>query len=444
MDNWQEASAADLGRAIGEGTLDPRELTERFIEAIGSHPDSGMIYARTTPARARIEAEAAHARQQSGSRVGPLDGVPISWKDNFDTAGVATEAGSRLLAGRVPTADAPALTYATQAGLICLGKTHLTELAFSGLGLNPMTATPPNHFDRRRVPGGSSSGAAVSTTAGLAAAGIGSDTGGSVRVPAVWNGLVGLKTTIGAVSGEGVVPLSVTFDTPGPLTKTVEDAALLFDAMTGQKRALAEAEKPARLVIPETLMMDDLDPEVAEGFDAAMGLLSNAGIEIAHAPVPEIRESAEVLSSHGGVIVSEAWREWRETVEAQPDTMFHQIETRFRGGANYSAEDEALARQVQARLHEEISARIAEGGMLVMPTSPILPPFISKLLGDNDYYTARNLLALRNTRQGNLLGLSAITLPTRTPMVGVMLFAGAHEEDRLVAAGRALEPILHG
>ncbi|MEM7239387.1 MAG: amidase family protein, partial [Pseudomonadota bacterium] len=222
MNTWQTASAADLGRAIGDGTLDPRDLTERFIEAISSHTDSAMIYARTTPERARIEADAAHARQKSASRVGPLDGVPISWKDSFDSAGVATEGGSRLLAGRVPEADCPALMHATQAGLVCLGKTHLSELAFSGLGLNPMMATPPNTFDRRRVPGGSSSGAAVSTTAGLAAAGIGSDTGGSVRIPAAWNGLVGLKTTIGAISCEGVIPLSVSFDTPGPLTRTVE------------------------------------------------------------------------------------------------------------------------------------------------------------------------------------------------------------------------------
>ncbi|MBY8976012.1 amidase [Rhodobacteraceae bacterium NNCM2] len=444
MDNWQTASAADLGRAIGEGKLDPRDLAEWFLEAIAAHPDAGLIYARLTPERARIEAAAAHARQQSGVRAGPLDGVPISWKDNFDMAGVATEGGSRMLAGRVPERDCPALTHATQAGLVCLGKTHLSELAFSGLGLNPMTATPPNVWDRRRVPGGSSSGAAVSTALGLAAAGMGSDTGGSVRIPAAWNGLAGLKTTIGAVPCEGVIPLSTSFDTPGPLARTVEDCALLFTAMAGKAPHVAEAAMPDRLVVPDTLMLDQMEPEVAAAFDAAMGLLSDAGIAVSRAPVPEFAESAEVLFSHGGVIVTDAWRDWAETIEANPDTMFHHIEQRFRGGAAFTEDDAAHARAVQARLHDAIEARIAEGGVLIMPSSPILPPLISRLLGDEAYYVEKNLLALRNTRQANLLGLSSLTIPTATPMVGVMLVAGANEEDRLVAIGRALEPVLKG
>lgn len=444
MDNWQTASAGELGRAIGEGVLDPRELTERFLEAIASHPDAGLIYARTTPERARIEAVAAHARQQAGSRVGPLDGVPISWKDNFDSAGVATEGGTRLLTGRVPERDAPALTLATQAGLVCLGKTHLSELAFSGLGLNPMTATPPNVYDRRRVPGGSSSGAAVSTKLGLAAAGIGSDTGGSVRIPAAWNGLAGLKTTLGAVSCDGVIPLAVSFDTPGPLARTVEDCALLFAAMTGRSAEVPAPQLPDRLVVPETIMLDQMEPEVARAFDASLARLENAGIAIARAEVPEFTESAEVLASHGGVVITDAWNEWKEVIEANPDTMFHQIEQRFRGGAAYSAEDSAHSRAVQARLTESITARIAEGGVLVMPSSPILPPFVSRLLGDEAYYIEKNLLGLRNTRQGNLLGLSSLTLPTATPMAGVMLFAGPNEEDRLIAMGQALEPVLMG
>ncbi|MEM7177461.1 MAG: amidase family protein [Pseudomonadota bacterium] len=444
MDNWQTASAAELGRAIGESALDPRELTERFLEAIAAHPDAGLIYARTTPERARIEATAAHARQQAGSRVGPLDGVPISWKDNFDTAGVATEGGSRLLTGRVPERDAPALTRATQAGLVCLGKTHLSELAFSGLGLNPMTATPPNVYDRRRVPGGSSSGAAVSTKLGLAAAGIGSDTGGSVRIPAAWNGLAGLKTTIGAVSCDGVIPLAVSFDTPGPLARTVEDCALLFAAMTGRPATVPAPALPDRLVVPETMMLDQIEPEVARAFDSALAQLENAGIALAHAEVPEFTESAEVLSTHGGLVITDAWNEWKDTIEANPDTMFHQIEQRFRGGAAYTDADAAHSREVQRRLCTSISARIAEGGVMVMPASPILPPLISRLLGDEDYYIEKNLLGLRNTRQGNLLGLSALTIPTATPMVGVMLFAAPDEEDRLLAMGQALEPVLLG
>ena len=172
-----------------------------------------------------------------GFAVGPLDGVPISWKDIFDTAGVKTEAGTALLRGRVPDSDARVLKNATAAGLICLGKTHMSEFAFSGLGYNPVTATPPSVNDKDATAGGSSSGAATSVAFGLAAAGIGSDTGGSVRIPAAWNDLVGLKTTSGRLPLEGVVPLCARFDTVGPLCRTIEDAALFLAVLEGNRAA---------------------------------------------------------------------------------------------------------------------------------------------------------------------------------------------------------------
>ncbi len=198
--DWLWMTAADLGRGIAAGEIDPVALTQTYLDAIAAHPLKDRIYARLTPDRALAEAQAAADRAKAGQRRGLLDGVPISWKDLFDTAGVATEAGSALLAGRVPDRDAVVLRNATAAGLVCLGKTHMSELAFSGLGYNPITATPPCVNDAEAVPGGSSSGAAASVAFGLAPAGIGSDTGGSVRIPAVWNDLVGLKTTIGRLS----------------------------------------------------------------------------------------------------------------------------------------------------------------------------------------------------------------------------------------------------
>ena len=204
---WAHMTAADLGRGIGAGKINPVELAEAFLERIESHPLAPRIYARATPARARGEAMAAAARAKAGLRKGLLDGVPVSWKDLFDTAGVATESGSALLKGRTPGRDAAVLETATLQGLVCLGKTHMSELAFSGLGLNPVTATPPCLNDDKAVPGGSSSGAAASVAFGLAPAAIGSDTGGSVRIPAAWNDLVGLKTTAGSLSLAGTVPL---------------------------------------------------------------------------------------------------------------------------------------------------------------------------------------------------------------------------------------------
>ncbi|MEC8039703.1 MAG: amidase family protein, partial [Pseudomonadota bacterium] len=160
MDHWLKASAADLGRGIGSGEIDPVALTETYLTAIASHPFADRIYARVTADRAMAEAEAASARAKAGQRLSDLDGVPISWKDLFDSAGVATEAGSALLKGRTPEVDAPVLRNATALGLVCLGKTHMSELAFSGLGLNPVTATPPCVNDHDAVSGGSSSGAA--------------------------------------------------------------------------------------------------------------------------------------------------------------------------------------------------------------------------------------------------------------------------------------------
>ncbi|MGR3364905.1 MAG: amidase family protein, partial [Maritimibacter harenae] len=232
-DDWQNMSAGALGRGIGAGRIDPVELCESFLDAAGAHPDGTRIYARLTRERALAEAQAAAGRARDGQRRGPLDGVPVSWKDLFDTADAATEAGSALLRDRQPERDARVLQTATAQGLVCVGKTHMSELAFSGLGLNPITATPPNRHDPEAVPGGSSSGAAASVAQGLAAAGIGSDTGGSVRVPAAWNDLVGLKTTHGRLSLTGVVPLAARFDTVGPLCRTVEDAGLLLAALEG-------------------------------------------------------------------------------------------------------------------------------------------------------------------------------------------------------------------
>ena len=183
-DEWLKMTACDLGRGIENSIIDPLDLTEIYLKAASESQFKNRIYARLTEERALREAEEASARAKAKSRKGLLDGVPISWKDLFDTTGVATEAGTGLLKNRIPSEDAWVLKNATAAGLVCLGKTHMSELAFSGLGQNPMTETPPCVNDHDAVPGGSSSGAAASVAFNIAAAGIGSDTGGSVRIPA--------------------------------------------------------------------------------------------------------------------------------------------------------------------------------------------------------------------------------------------------------------------
>ena len=234
------------------------------------------------------EAKAGAKRAKAGLRRGLLDGVPVSWKDLFDTAGVATESGSALLKNRIPDQDAEVVKNATKAGLVCLGKTHMSELAFSGLGLNPVTATPPCVNNHGAVSGGSSSGAATSVAFGLAAAAVGSDTGGSVRIPAAWNDLVGLKTTSGLVSLQGVVPLCASFDTVGPLCRTVEDAAQILAALQGEPPVdLTGADLGGRqFAVCKNIALDDLEEAPAAAFEAALTAIGTAGATVIDIDIP--------------------------------------------------------------------------------------------------------------------------------------------------------------
>ncbi len=251
---WHEMTALALGEAIATGAIDPVDLAEHFLARIEAGDAEHSVYLAATPERARAESQAAALRAREGRRIGPLDGVPMSWKDLFDSAGVATTAASTLFADRVPEADAALLARASRAGMVCLGKTNLTEFAFSGLGINPHFGTPANAYDAEvaRVPGGSSSGAAVSVARGLAPAAIGSDTGGSVRIPAAWNGLVGLKTTAGLLPMAGVIPLAASLDTAGPLTRDVADANAVLAVLAARAPADRVASSTARFSTPVT------------------------------------------------------------------------------------------------------------------------------------------------------------------------------------------------
>ncbi|NJM84490.1 MAG: amidase [Tabrizicola sp.] len=438
---WAEMTAAELGRGIGEGRINPVELTEAFLDAIDAHPDGPRIYARTTPDRARSEAMAAVGRARSGLRRGPLDGVPVSWKDLFDSAGVATEAGSALLKGRVPPRDAAVLETATLGGLVCLGKTHMSELAFSGLGLNPVTATPPCWNDPAAVPGGSSSGAAASVAFGLAPAAIGSDTGGSVRIPAAWNDLVGLKTTAGSLPLTGTVPLCESFDTIGPLARSVEDCALLLAALKGERPVMLPGAElsVARLALLETVALDDLRDGPAKGFEDAADRLARGGARVERFVLPEL---AEAMALSAILFTSEAYAIWREPIEKAPQKMFPRILERFRSGADFSAADYVAAWRRLRAIRGLWTERTAEFDAVILPTSPILPPLANRLMTDDAYYVSENLLTLRNTRIGNLMGLCALTLPTGQLSAGISLMAAPGQEIRLLRLGHAAERAL--
>ena len=434
-------TAGDLGRAIGAGKVHPVELVEAQLAAIDVHPLAGRIYARVTPERARAEAMAAAGRAKAGLRKGLLDGVPLSWKDLFDTAGTATEAGSALLKHRTPGADAEVLARATLAGLVCLGKTHMSELAFSGLGLNPVTATPPSVNDPDAVAGGSSSGAAASVAFGLAPAAIGSDTGGSVRIPAAWNDLVGLKTTAGLLPLTGTVPLCETFDTIGPLARNVEDCALLLGIMEGYPAPdLRGAElRGTRLLVLETVALDGLRPDPAAAFDRSVARLGAAGARIGQLAAPEVTEAMGLAAL---LFTAEAYAIWRDTIEAAPQKMFPRILERFRSGAGFTAADYVAGWRRLRALRRIWADRVAGADAVILPTAPILPPHANRLMTDDAYYVAENLLALRNTRIANLLGLSAVTLPAGAPSCGISLMGPALGEARLLRLAQAAEAAL--
>ena len=441
MRDWLKMTAGDLGRGIGRGEIDPEALTETYLAAISAHPLRDRIYSVVTGDRARTEAVAASARAKAGQRLGPLDGVPVSWKDLFDSAGVATEAGSALLKGRVPDRDAEVLRNATAAGLVCLGKTHMSELAFSGLGLNPVTATPPCVNNPDAVPGGSSSGAATSVVFDLAACGIGSDTGGSVRIPSAWNDLVGLKTTSGRVSLQGVVPLCAKFDTVGPLARSVEDAALMLAALEGGRAAdlRGASIRGLRFAALQTVVLDDIRLGPGAAYEAAVARLREAGAVVEEI---EAEEVAEAMPLSPALFTGEAYGLWRDVIEAAPDKMFAPILERFRGGREISAADYVAAWRRLEELRALWVARVAGYDAVLMPSAPNLPPDLDRLMNDADYYVTENLLTLRNTRVGNLMGLCAVTLPTGMPSCGIMLCGLPMQEERLLRVAAAAEAAL--
>lgn len=445
---WHDMTATALGAAIGTGEIDPVALAEHFLTRIAADDTDHRIYLRTTADRALAEAEAAKARADEGLRRGPLDGVPISWKDLYDTAGVATEGGTPLLKGRVPTRDAVVLERATRAGLVCLGKTNTVQFALGGVGSNPYTGTPANAAarDEPRAPGGSSCGAAVSVATGLASAGIGSDTGGSVRIPAAWNNLVGLKTTIGALPLDGVLPLAPGLDTAGPLTKSVADAAHLFAVMAEDRPVdLTGATVDGMAFLAcESVVWDGADEVVAKTVRGAIQRLEAAGARIEWRAVPEFDEMHNVLNSYGGTVTAEGYATWRDQIDNHPDQIDPNVLSRFLQGRDMSAPDVEAVRAAVRSLTPALYRRMAGYHAVLAPTVPIVPPPLSEVEASADAYSHANMMALRNTRLGNMLPCCALTVPCPGAAMpaGLMLMGPADADRAILRTGAAVDATL--
>ena len=341
IENLEKRPAAEIGRLIAAGSLDPIEVAEFFLDRI-ERDRKNPSFILVTRKRALEEAAASRKRHREGRAAGPLDGVPIAWKDLVDMAGERTTAGSTLFAGSaLKEKDAPIVANLSAAGLVALGKTNLSEFAFSALGLNPHFGTPRNPRDpvTPRIAGGSSSGAAVAVAGGLAPCAIGSDTGGSIRAPASFCGIVGFKTSEGRIDKQGVFPLSRTLDTIGPLAHTVEDCMLIDMALRGQPIV---AVYPLDLsgvefVVPDKTGIDDAEPAVATNFETTLKRLAGAGAKVTSRPVPQIGAMRALSAQYGSFVAIEAYAEHRAIFDsADAQRMDRRVVKRALGGGSPS------------------------------------------------------------------------------------------------------------
>jgi len=447
MAAWHESTALDLGAGIGAGEIDPIELAEHFIARIEANDAAQRIYIGRLFERARADASAAEKRAKDGTRAGPLDGVPVCWKDCFDLAGLSTTNGSKTLGHRIAHEDAALITRGAAAGLVMLGKTNLTEFCYSGLGINPAFGTPVNACDDtvERVPGGSSSGTAVAVASGLAACGVGTDTGGSVRIPAAWNGLVGLKTTFGLLPGEGLLNLSPRLDTAGPLVKSVADASAMLAVMAARPAAeLAGASlQGMRLGVPTTTLWDDLGPGIEDAVRGALDRFARAGARLVPIEMPQHAELLDLLSEIGTPLASDAWGQWGEHVSVVRKFVYEPVLRRLEAGKALSEADAERVRVRAGELAESLCDKMARVDAVAYPTVCVAPPPIAELIAGGAPYDEANNRSSHNTRFANFFGLCALTLPCGHDdlglPVGLQLSGLPFAEDRLLRVAKAAE-----
>jgi aspartyl-tRNA(Asn)/glutamyl-tRNA(Gln) amidotransferase subunit A len=437
---------------LREGRRDPVDLVAEVFDRIAAHGDPAL-FIRTLRPRAEAEARAARERLRSGNPASLADGVPMAWKDLFDLYGTVTTAGSAVLRDAPPaTADAALVTAAMRAGMVSVGAVNMTEFAYSGIGLNPHYGTPRNPRDPvvARSPGGSSSGSGAVVAAGIVPVSIGTDTGGSIRIPAAFNGVVGYKSSVGHYPMDGVFPLSRTLDSLGPLAQTVDDCVLTDAALRGLRQPQAEAAPMASLdfVVPDTLMFDDLSPAVAANFDAAVQRLTAAGARVRQIALPELREVAELMGRYGPLTSAEAMDVHRERLAGpEVDRIDPRVVRRIRMADAMSAVD--LIRLYRARTDwiARIDARLGHA-LLICPTTPSVAMPIAPLEADVEVFFQHNFRTLRNTAIGNFLDWCGLAIPSGQDgegmPTGFMLCAARGRDRDVLSAGLAIETVVRG
>jgi aspartyl-tRNA(Asn)/glutamyl-tRNA(Gln) amidotransferase subunit A len=423
---------------------------EYLLEKIAaSKPDN--IFIAVTADRAMEEARAADRRYKSGTPLSALDGVPIGWKDLIDIAGTRTTAGSKVLSARpAKNADAPLAANAAKAGMVTMGKLNMTELAYSALGLNPHFGTPnnPNNKAPRRAPGGSSSGSAVAVAARLLPCAVGSDTGGSVRIPSSFNGVVGFKTSPGRIDTTGVVPLAATYDTIGPIARSVEDCILLDRALRGaiSAQALRADLSDVEIVVPTNVVMESAQEAVLSNFERSIAALAAAGVTIRRERIDVLDRMLEMNAKYGTLTAAEAYHEFQDLVDSeQAKEIDRRVVKRILDGKRMSANDLISIQRGRRQLIAELNRHL-RGALMAWPTTAITAPEIDPLEKDDDTFHRVNLLTLRNTMPGNILDLCGIALPNGHDAAGLptstLISSTKDDDERLLGVAIEVERVI--
>lgn len=444
-------SIAQLSALLQSGALDPRDLAGWTLERIRSQDDQS-IFTVVLPERAMHEAEASARRISAGRSLGLLDGIPVAWKDLYAMSGVPTTAGSVVLKN-APAAqdDAAVVTALGNAGMISIGRVNMSEFAFSGLGINPHYGTPrnPRARDVDRLPGGSSSGSGVAVAADLVPVSIGTDTGGSIRIPAAFNGIVGYKASRGRYSMRGVFPLAKSLDSLGPLCRTVQDAVWVDAAMRGLpapeiRRGNLEG---LSIVVPTTVVFDGAEDGVVSAFEAALGRLQRAGAHVRRQPFPVFERIFETMARHGPLVTAEAYALHRDRLEGAQSAMIdRRVVARARLGQKIGLADYIATLDVREALIVQIAASVGPNELIAYPTVAHVAPLTAPLLDDDTLFVETNARTLRNTLIGNFLDWCGVSLPCGTGEggmpVGLLLSAQPHHDAHLLSMALSAEAVV--
>lgn len=444
---------ATLSSQLRDGSTTSLHLTEAALEriALSMREEGQAVFTHYNRERALAAARASDARWRAGAPLSPIDGLPLSVKDLFDVAGEVTCAGSKLLrTAPAATQNATVIDRLLQAGAVLVGRSNMTEFAFSGIGINPHYGTTRNPWDPdgQRITGGSSSGAAASVAGAMAIGAIGSDTGGSVRIPAALCGLTGFKPTASRIPMKGVLPLAPSLDSIGPLAASVQCCAILDGIMSGRPWNAADAIDLSRqrYAVPTTVVLDDMEPAVASVFRAALEGIHRTGAQIDEIEIPEFNQWREI-NLKGGLVCAEAWQ-WHQSRLPADEALYDPlVVSRIYLGADISAAEYQEMLDARTRWIASVEARVAGYDALLLPTVPLVAPRLHELEASEEAYFHANRLLLRNTNLINFLDGCALSIPCHpegTAPVGLMIAATRMHDEQLLSIGLAIEELLAG